>query len=112
MDINAEWLAYARSRDASSRYMLADAMALPLGDRSFAHVCSVTALCFLRIGEERLPKRCEICKDFAIGWVNRHSLLLLWLAKYRKKESDRQDEDWNYGGRTDRQCQRLAGFRS
>ena len=46
IDLNAEWLAFARSRDAHSTYIQADALALPFSDNSFDQVLSVAALCF------------------------------------------------------------------
>ncbi|WP_231371691.1 class I SAM-dependent methyltransferase [Oxalobacter paraformigenes] len=93
VDVNAEWLAYARSRDAFSRYLLADAMALPFEDRSFTHVCSVTALCFTPNWRKAVAEALRVARErFAIGLLNRHSLL--WLTKGRQKKSAYQGADW------------------
>lgn len=46
VDLNAEWLAFARNRDPRSNYLQADALALPFADNSLDQVFSVAALCF------------------------------------------------------------------
>ncbi len=83
VDLNPEWVEYARRRDAGkASYEVADARALPYAKGSFDLVVSVTALCF--IADELAAAR-EICRvarrRFAVGFLHRHSLL--WLQKGR-----------------------------
>jgi SAM-dependent methyltransferase len=83
VDVNADWVEYARRRETGgARYEVADACALPYADGSFDVVVSIAALCF--VAEEAAAVR-EIVRvarrRFAIGLLNRHSLL--WLAKGR-----------------------------
>lgn len=84
VDLNTEWVEYARRRDAvAAGYAVADARALPFADASFDLVVSLAALCFVE--EERLAVREMIRvarRRIAIGLLNRHSLL--WLSKGRK----------------------------
>lgn len=78
VDVNPQWLAYARCRDGSTSYVIADARALPYADSAFDLVMSITAFCFIK--EERAAIR-EILRvtrrRFAIGFLNRHSLLYI-----------------------------------
>ncbi len=79
VDINPEWVEYARRRHAGrASYQVADARALPYADASFDLVVSIAALCFI---EEEITAVCEILRvarrRFAIGLLNRHSLLYL-----------------------------------
>jgi hypothetical protein len=81
VDINPEWVEYARRRAAGkASYTVADARKLPFANASFDLVVSITALCF--ISEEGAAVR-EIVRvarrRFAIGLLNRRSLL--WLQK-------------------------------
>ena len=83
IDINPDWVAYARRRDGgSASYEVADARALPYANASFDLVVSIAALCFI---EEEVTAVREILRvtrrRFAIGLLNRHSLL--WLQKGR-----------------------------
>jgi SAM-dependent methyltransferase len=83
VDINPEWVEYARRRDAGrASYEVADARALPYANASFDLVVSIAALCFI---EEEVTAAREILRvarrRFAIGLLNRHSLL--WLQKGR-----------------------------
>jgi SAM-dependent methyltransferase len=83
VDINPEWVKYARGRDVGrATYEVADARALPYPDASFDLVTSITALCFI---EEDAAAAREIVRvtrrRFAIGLLNRHSIL--WLQKRR-----------------------------
>lgn len=83
VDINPEWVAYARRRTAADvSYEVADARALPYGAASFDLVVSIAALSFLE--EERAAVREMIRvarRRVAIGLLNRRSLL--WLRKGR-----------------------------
>ena len=82
IDLNAEWLAFARSRDARSTYLQANALALPFADNSFDHVLSVAALCFTTDWHKAVSEIVRVTRRrFAIGMLNRNSLL--WRAKGR-----------------------------
>lgn len=83
IDINSEWVRYARSRNAGqASYEVADARALPHANGSFDLVVSLTALCFI---EDEVAAVREIVRvarrRFAIGLLNRRSLL--WVQKGR-----------------------------
>ncbi|MGK7905687.1 MAG: class I SAM-dependent methyltransferase [Synechococcus sp.] len=83
VDINSEWVAYARRRDAGmASYEVADARALPFADASFDLVVSITALCFIEEQDAAAREILRVARRrFAIGLLNRHSLL--WLQKGR-----------------------------
>lgn len=82
IDLNAEWLAFARSHDARSTYLQANALALPFADNSFDHVLSVAALCFTTDWHKAVSEIVRVTrKRFAIGMLNRNSLL--WREKGR-----------------------------
>lgn len=86
VDIDAEALAFARSRDGRSLYLQADAQALPFADASFDYVFSVAALCFARDWHRAVAECIRVSRRrFAIGLLNRHSLL--WLDKGRAEGS-------------------------
>jgi len=77
VDINSEWLEYARRRDAGrATYAVADARALSYADASFYSVVSIAAMCFIpeEVAAIREIVRVARCR-FAIGLLNRHSLL-------------------------------------
>lgn len=81
VDINQEWVEYARRRDTGrATYTVGDAQALPYRDASFDLVMSITATCFV---SEEISSISEIVRvarrRFAIGLLNRHSLL--WWQK-------------------------------
>ena len=83
VDINPEWLAYARGQQtANVSYEVADVRALPFAAKSFDLVASVTALCF--VAEERVAvsEMLRVARRrVAIGLLNRRSLL--WLRNGR-----------------------------
>ncbi|ENH5450409.1 class I SAM-dependent methyltransferase [Klebsiella pneumoniae] len=82
VDLDAESLAFARSHDPHSTYLLADAQALPFADASFDYVLSIAALCFTADWHQAVSEIVRVTrKRFAIGMLNRHSLL--WLGKGR-----------------------------
>lgn len=82
LDLDAEWLEYARRRDARSRYLQGDARRLPFADASFDHVVSVAALCFVADWRLALSEIVRVTrKRFAVGMLNRASLL--WRDKGR-----------------------------
>jgi SAM-dependent methyltransferase len=82
LDINAEWLAYARERDAASDYIEGDALALPFADNSVDGVVSIAALCFTADWRRAVGEIVRVSRGrFAIGMLNRRSLL--WREKGR-----------------------------
>ena len=82
IDLDSDALAFARNRDARSTYLPADALALPFADASFDYVLSIAALCFTSDWHQAVSEIVRVTrKRFAIGMLNRHSLL--WLGKGR-----------------------------
>jgi SAM-dependent methyltransferase len=83
VDINPEWVAYARRRNAAKvSYEVADARALPYVDASFDLVVSIAALCFIEEEREAVREMLRVARRrVAIGLLNRRSLL--WLRKGR-----------------------------
>ena len=83
VDINPEWVAYARRRDpGGAAYDVADARALPYGDDSFDLVVSIAALCFVEEERAAVGEMIRVARRrIAIGLLNRRSLL--WLLKGR-----------------------------
>ena len=82
LDINADWLAYARECDAASKYIEGDALALPFADSSFDGVVSIAALCFTADWRSAVGEIVRVSSGrFAIGMLNRRSLL--WREKGR-----------------------------
>jgi len=80
VDVDAQWLEFARGRDARSAYLTGDARALPFADRSFDRVVSVAALCFVADWRVALEEILRVTRSrFAIGLLNRNSLL--WREK-------------------------------
>jgi SAM-dependent methyltransferase len=60
-----------------------DARALPFPDRRFDHVLSIAALCFANDERPAVAEIVRVARNrFAIGWLNRSSLL------YREKGRD------------------------
>jgi SAM-dependent methyltransferase len=82
IDLNVEWLAFARSHDPRSTYLQANALALPFADNSFDHVLSVAALCFTTDWHKAVSEIVRVTRRrFVIGMLNRNSLL--WREKGR-----------------------------
>lgn len=83
VDINPEWVEYARRRDVGrATYAVADARALPYGDASFDSVMSIAAICFIPEEVASIREIVRVARRrFAIGLLNRHSLL--WWQKGR-----------------------------
>ncbi len=82
LDLDPEFLAFASGHDPRSTYLQADALALPFADNSFDYVLSVAALCFTADWQKAVSEIVRVTrKRFAIGLLNRHSLL--WLDKGR-----------------------------
>jgi len=84
VDINPEWLAYARQRNASNlSYVVADARALPYETASFDLVVSLAALCFIEEERAAVLEMLRVARRrVAIGLLNRRSLL--WFRKGRR----------------------------
>ena len=83
-DIRSDWLAFARAKGGPAQQWVAgDAQALPFADESFDAVVSVAALCFMEDEREAVAEIVRVARRrFAIGWLNRASLL------YRQKGRD------------------------
>ena len=81
LDLNADWLDYARAHSSPSlSWVEGDARALPFADASFDHVLSIAALCFVDDERRAVAEIVRVARRrFAIGWLNRSSLL------YREK---------------------------
>jgi len=77
LDPNSAWLDYARAHSSPAlSWVEGDARDLPFADASFDHVLSIAALCF--VGDERqaVAEAVRVTRRrFAIGWLNRSSLL-------------------------------------
>lgn len=83
LDPNLTWLQFARAHAlVAEHYCAGRVEALPFADRSFDCTISVTALCFVADPHRALREMLRVTrKRFAIGLLNRHSLL--HLAKRR-----------------------------
>ncbi|MEQ1592225.1 MAG: methyltransferase domain-containing protein [Thiobacillaceae bacterium] len=84
LDANSDCLAYARSHSAPAiRWVEGDAHALPFPDASFDHVLSIAALCFVADEQKAVAEIVRVARRrFAIGWLNRGSLLYLQKGKH------------------------------
>ena len=84
LDPNADWLDYARTHSSPAlNWVAGDARALPFADTRFDHVLSIAALCFVDDERQAVAECVRVARRrFAIGWLNRHSLL------YRQKGRD------------------------
>lgn len=77
LDPDAASLDFARAHSSPAlRWVDGDARALPFADASFDHLLSIAALCFIN-DERRAVAECVRVarRRFAIGWLNRASLL-------------------------------------
>lgn len=81
LDTNAAWLAFARAHSGPGiRWMAGDAQRLPFADASFDYAVSIAALCFVADERRAVAEIVRVTRRrFAIGWLNRNSLL------YRQK---------------------------
>jgi SAM-dependent methyltransferase len=77
LDPNADWLHYARAQSSTVlNWVEGDARALPFADASFDHVLSIAALCFVDDERQAAAEAVRVTRHrFAIGWLNRTSLL-------------------------------------
>lgn len=84
LDPNADWLDYARAHSSPAlNWVAGDARALPFADARFDHVLSIAALCFVDDERQAVAECVRVARRrFAIGWLNRASLL------YRQKGRD------------------------
>jgi SAM-dependent methyltransferase len=84
LDPNPLWLDYARAHVVGNeRYCLGRAEVLPFADASFDRAVSVTALCFVEEARKALDQMLRVTrKRFAIGLLNRHSLLYLQKGRH------------------------------
>ena len=81
LDPNPDWLDYARAHSSPAlSWVEGDARDLPFADASFDHVLSIAALCFVDDERQAVAEIVRVARRrFAIGWLNRASLL------YREK---------------------------
>ena len=81
LDPSAAWLDYARAHGSPAmNWVEGDARDLPFADASFDHVLSIAALCFVDDERRAVAEAVRVARHrFAIGWLNRSSLL------YRQK---------------------------
>ncbi|WP_163471070.1 class I SAM-dependent methyltransferase, partial [Klebsiella oxytoca] len=79
LDVDAAALDFARDRgETRIEFLQGDARSLPFPDASFDKVMSVTALCFVRDWQRAVAEIVRgTRKRFAIGLLNRHSVLYL-----------------------------------
>jgi len=84
LDPNPVWLDYARAHsNPELKWVEGDARALPFEDAHFDHVLSIAALCFIDDERQAVAECVRVARRrFAIGWLNRDSLL------YRQKGRD------------------------
>ncbi|MDP3125010.1 MAG: class I SAM-dependent methyltransferase [Thiobacillus sp.] len=81
LDPHSAWLDYARAHSTPELdWVEGDARDLPFADASFDHVLSIAALCFIDDARQAVAECVRVARRrFAIGWLNRDSLL------YRQK---------------------------
>jgi SAM-dependent methyltransferase len=77
LDPNPDWLDYARAHSSPAlNWVEGDARDLPFADASFDHVLSIAALCFVDDERQAVAEAVRVARRrFAIGWLNRTSLL-------------------------------------
>ncbi len=77
LDIRGDWLSYARTQSGpAAQWVAGDARALPFADEGFDHVVSIAALCFISDERRAVAEIVRVTRRrFAIGWLNRASLL-------------------------------------
>nr|WP_011265175.1 class I SAM-dependent methyltransferase [Leptospirillum ferrooxidans]AAX38528.1 ORF213 [Leptospirillum ferrooxidans] len=81
IDPDPQWISFAKKRGPTGiDWIRGDARSLPFRNRSYDRVFSVSALCFVEEERQAVSEIVRVTKRrFAIGWLNRDSLL------YRKK---------------------------
>jgi len=85
IDPDRDAIAYARAHACGAEpYLVCDARDLPFPDASFDFTLSVTALCFIEDQRRALREMLRVArKGFALGLLNRHSLLHVQKGKGR-----------------------------
>ena len=83
IDPNRDWLEFTQEHTAANEiYMAGRAESLPFGNASFDYCISVAALCFVGNQAQAIREILRVTrKRFAIGLLNRHSLLYLEKGK-------------------------------
>ena len=79
LDPNPDWLDYAHTHSSPElSWVAGDARDLPFADASFDHVLSIAALCFVDDEQQAVAEAVRVARRrFALGWLNRTSLLYL-----------------------------------
>ncbi|WP_205736126.1 class I SAM-dependent methyltransferase [Acidiferrobacter sp. SPIII_3] len=77
LDVRGDWLSFARAQPGpAGQWVAGDARALPFADEGFDHVVSIAALCFISDERRAVAEIVRVTRRrFAIGWLNRTSLL-------------------------------------
>jgi SAM-dependent methyltransferase len=77
LDPSSGWLGFARACSSPAlTWVEGDARTLPFADVSFDHVLSIAALCFIDDERQAVAEIVRVARRrFAIGWLNRASLL-------------------------------------
>lgn len=77
LDPNVAWLAFAEANArGGEKFVAGRAERLPFADRSFDLSLSVAALCFVQEQQQALREMLRVTRRrFAVGLLNRHSLL-------------------------------------
>jgi SAM-dependent methyltransferase len=77
LDPKSDWLTYAYTHSSPAlNWVEGDARALPFADASFDHVLSIAALCFVDDERQAVAEIVRVARRrFAVGWLNRSSLL-------------------------------------
>lgn len=78
IDVNLEWVTYAVAHSGDIPFLAGDARRLPFADESFDYTVAVTSLCFVADERRAVSEMIRVTRRrFAIGLLNRHSLLFL-----------------------------------
>jgi len=99
LDPNAAWLDYARAHSSPAlNWVEGDARDLPFADASFDHVLSIAALCFVDDERQAVAEAVRVTRRrFAIGWLNRSSLLY-WQKGRRGGSGAYRGARWDTAG--------------
>jgi len=99
LDPNPAWLDYARAHSSPAlNWVEGDARDLPFADASFDHVLSIAALCFVDDERQAVAEAVRVTRRrFAIGWLNRSSLLY-WQKGRRGGSGAYRGARWDTAG--------------
>jgi len=99
LDPNPAWLDYARANSSPAlNWVEGDARDLPFADASFDHVLSIAALCFVDDERQAVAEAVRVTRRrFAIGWLNRSSLLY-WQKGRRGGSGAYRGARWDTAG--------------